>query len=122
MFFLLQRFFEYLRVHLYSRDQRIKINTDPVDLVVTYGLSQALLDPCSKTGLKLVCPIHAYSHCIQLPARLTGLPTTPTDVSNRPRTDRWFMEIVGKEHVNPGNQTRVPQHNMYIARTKCPMA
>jgi hypothetical protein len=45
MFFLLQRFFEYLRVHLYSRDQRIKINTDPVDLVVTCGLSQALLDP-----------------------------------------------------------------------------
>lgn len=45
MFFLLQRFFEYLRVHLYARDQRIKINKDPIDLVVTYGLNQALVDP-----------------------------------------------------------------------------
>jgi hypothetical protein len=65
------------------------------------------LFPCRRTlsrrtCFNLVCPIHAYSHCIQPPACLTALPTTPTDVRNRPGTDRWFIEVVRKEAGEPG--------------------
>jgi hypothetical protein len=43
---MFKRLFEYLCVHLIStRDQRINTNTDPVDLVVTYGINRALLYP-----------------------------------------------------------------------------
>ncbi len=46
-------------------------------------------------------PVHALP---PIPGLSLHTTTTPTDVSNRPKTDRWIVAVGEEEQVSPGDQ------------------